>query len=118
MTSGDALRVEINGREYAVISGRLEAIERDNREIRAEIVQMDKKLDMLLVRVNGINERIEDMKFYMSMAFGAFAVFIGLSAIVPIAGKIWEKLTKPGISEEQMSRMIYEAVERALSARN
>ena len=125
MTSNDVVRVEIGGREYAVISGRLEAIGRENgemrkelREMHAEIRQMSEELHMLAVRVNGINDRIEDMKFYVSLAFGALAVFVGAFAIVPIVGKIWEKLTKPPMTEERIARMIDEGISRAMSARS
>ena len=125
MTSNDVVRVEIGGREYAVISGRLEAIGRENgemrkevREIHAEIRAMSEELHMLAVRVNGINDRIDDMKFYVSLTFGALAVFVGAFAIVPIVGKIWEKLTKPPMTEERIARMIDEGISRAMSARS
>ena len=125
MTSNDVVRVEIGGREYAVISGRLEAIGRENgemrkelREMHAEIRQMSEELHMLAVRVNGINDRIDDMKFYVSLTFGALALFVGAFAIVPIVGKIWEKLTKPPMTEERIARMIDEGISRAMSARS
>ena len=117
MESEDVVRVEIGGREYAVIAGRLEAIERDNKEIHAAIVAMDKKLDMLLVRVNAVNERIDDLKFYVSTSFTVLALFVGLFAVVPIAGKIWEKLTKSTMTEERISVMIKEGISQALASK-
>lgn len=124
MVSGDSVRVEIGGKEYAVISGRLEAIGRENgemrselREIHTEIRQLSEELHMLAVEVRGINARIEDMKFYVSLSFGALAVFVGLMAFVPVVGKILHGLTKPAMNEERMSRMIDDAVARAMSAR-
>ena len=124
MMSNDVVMVEISGREYVVIAGRLEAIERENEEIRgalreihAEIRQLSEELHMLAVEVRGINARIEDMKFYVSLSFGALAVFVGLIALTPVVGKIIQAFRRPAVDEERMSRMIDEAVARALAAR-
>ena len=51
MSSDDAVRGAIDSREYSVISGRLEAIEKDNREIHAELRDVNTKLDLLLLRM-------------------------------------------------------------------
>ena len=103
MTSGDAVRVEINGSEYAVISGRLETIEKDNRE-------MNYKLDLVLVRMEAINMRIEDMKFYMSLTFGAIAIFVAAVTLSPIVSKIIQAWRKPderlrGIVRDEFARL-------------
>ena len=109
MDSADKLVIEIDGRELAVIDGRLAAIENDNREIHAELRAMDKKLDIVLVRMDAMNTRIEDMKFYMSLTFGAIAVFVAAVALTPIVQKLIQALRKPSDEEEmrKIAREVY-----------
>ena len=87
MTSAD---VEINGERYAIISGRLASIERENHEIHDELREMHtemramtEELHVLAMRVYGIEARMDDMKFYVSLSFGALAVFVGLIICLP-----------------------------------
>ena len=116
MTSTDSsLVVEIGGEKYAVLNDRLEALEHSNQEIHAEIRELDKKIDLLLVRLDGMNERIEDMKFYVSLSFGVLAVFVGVAAMIPVVSKLVQTLLKPALSREQVSAMINEAVTQAMS---
>ena len=112
MNSADGVMIEIDGRELAVISGRLAAIENDNREIHAELRAMDDKLDLVLVRMDAMNTRIEDMKFYMSLTFGAIAVFVAAVALTPIVSKLVQALKKPNDDERlrKIAREVYTAM--------
>ena len=123
MTSNDSsLVVEINGEKYIVLNDKLQALENSNRELHAELREihseiriMSEELHMLAVRVNAINDRIDDMKFYVSLTFGALAVFVGLAALVPVVSKFLQSLRKPAITPEQINSIVDEAVARALT---
>ena len=112
MTSTDRIIAEIDGREFAVISGRLSAIENDNKEIRAEVLELGHKLDIVLVRMDAMNGKIEDMKHYMSLTFGAIAIFVAAVALTPIVQKLIQALRKPGDEEEmrKIAREVYTAM--------
>ena len=84
MDSADKLVIEIDGRELAVINGRLAAIENDNREIHAELREIRTELRLMMAELRAMNTRIEDMKHYMSLTFGAIAVFVAAVALTPI----------------------------------
>lgn len=117
MTSQDNVIVELDGARYALISGRLEAIEKEGREMHAEIRKLTDEIHMLATRVQGINDRIDDMKFYVSLAFGALAVFVGIIALIPVVYKIIQVLHRPTLTPEETSMMINDAVSRALSGK-
>ena len=124
LTSQDNVIVELDGARYALLSGRLEAIEKEGREmyqelreIHAEIRTLNDELHMLATRVAGINDRINDMKFYVSLAFGALAVFVGIIALIPIVYKVVQVLRRPTLTLEETSTMINDAVSRALSGK-
>ena len=119
MNSADRVMIEIDGRELAVISGRLAAIENDNREIRkelremyTEIRNMTEEMHMIGMRVQGIEARIDDMKFYVSLSFGALAVFVAGIALVAIAAKLIQVLRKPNDDERlrEIAREVYTAM--------
>ena len=105
MDSADKLVIEIDGRELAVIDGRLAALEADNRQIHAEIRELGHKLDLVLVRMDAMNARIEDMKHYMSLTFGAIAVFVAAVTLSPIVQKIIQAWRKPG--DDDRMRLIF-----------
>ena len=118
MDSADKLVIEIDGRELAVIDGRLAAIENDNKEIHAELREMHTELrnmieevHMIGVRVQGIEARIDDMKFYVSLSFGALAVFVAGIALVPIIVKIIQVLRKH-VDEDRMRLIFREEYEK------
>ena len=124
MTSQDAVIVDIDGMRYSVISDKLAAIEAENheihrelREIHAEIRVLAEETHILAVRVQGIEGRIDDMKFYVSLTFGALAVFAGFVALIPIISKVIQAFRKPALTAEQVSNMIDDALSRALSNR-
>ena len=112
MSSADRIIAEIDGREFAVISGRLSAIENDNKEIRAEVLELGHKLDIVLVRMDAMNGKIEDMKHYMSLTFGAIAIFVAAVALSPIVSKLIDAWKKPTddehfrkIAREELARL-------------
>lgn len=107
MASMDKLFVEIDGQELAVFSGRLAALENDNRQIQAEIGELGHKLDLVLVRMDAMGTRIEDMKFYMSLTFGAIAVFVAAVTLSPIVSRIIQAWKNPN-DDERMSRIFRE----------
>ena len=111
MTSTDRIIAEIDGREFAVISGRLSAIENDNKEIRAEVLELGHKLDIVLVRMDAMNGKIEDMKHYMSLTFGAIAIFVAAVALSPIVSKLIDAWKKPS-DDEQMRKIAREEIAR------
>ena len=117
MTSRDNVIVEIDGVPYRLINSRLEALESSTREIHQELREMhseirslSEEIHMLAVRVQGIESRIDDMKFYVSLSFGALAVFVALIALVPIVSKVVQALRKPALTVEQVSAMIHDAL--------
>ena len=117
MTSRDNVIVEIDGVPYRVINSRLEVLENNTREIHQELREMhseirslSEEIHMLAVRVQGIESRIDDMKFYVSLSFGALAVFVALIALVPIVSKVVQALRKPALTVEQVSAMIHDAL--------
>ena len=112
-----SLMVEIDGVPYRVINSRLEALESSTREIHHELREMhseirslSEEIHMLAVRVQGIESRIDDMKFYVSLSFGALAVFVALIVLVPIVSKVVQALRKPALTVEQVSAMIHDAL--------
>lgn len=111
MSSVDRIIAEIDGREFAVISGRLSAIENDNKEIRAEVLELGHKLDIVLVRMDAMNGKIEDMKHYMSLTFGAIAIFVAAVALSPIVSKLIDAWKKPS-DDERMRKIAREELER------
>ena len=122
MTSNDnPLVLDIDGVKYVVINSRIEALENSNRELHAELREIHSEIRVLTeefrvlaTRVNGINERIDDMKFYVSLAFGALAVFVGVAALIPLVSKFIQSLRKPSLTREQVSSMIDDAVSKVL----
>lgn len=118
MTSQDkTLMLEIDGVQYQAINSRLKAVENSNRELHAEIRALSEKLDLVLVRLDGVNSRIEDMKFYVSLTFGALAVFVGIAALLPAISRFVQSLLKPSLTVEQVSVMIEEAMTRTQTSR-
>ena len=117
ISSDKSLMLNIDGVRYLVVDDRLQALEQDNRELHAEIHALSDKLDLVLVRVNSINDRIDDMKFYVSLTFGALAVFVGIAALIPIVSKLIQAFRKPALTAEQVSSMINDALSRALTNR-
>ena len=124
MTSQDAVIVDVDGMRYSVISDRLAAIEAENREmhrelreIHAEIRVLAEETHVLAARVQGIEGRIDDMKLYVSLAFGALAVFVGVAALIPLVSKLIQGLRKPSLTAEQVNAMINDALSRALNSR-
>ena len=112
-----SLMVEIDSVPYRLINSRLEALESSTREIHHELREMhseirslSEEIHMLAVRVQGIESRIDDMKFYVSLSFGALAVFVALIALVPIVSKVVQALRKPALTVEQVSAMIHDAL--------
>ena len=112
MTSTDRVVIEIDGKELEIISGRLAALENDNREIHSELRELGHKLDIVIVRMDAMNGRIEDMKHYMSLTFGAIAIFVAAVTLSPIVSKIIQAWKKPdndekirGIVREELARM-------------
>ena len=112
MDSADKLVIEIDGRELAVIDGRLAAIENDNREIHAELREIRTELRLMMVELRAMNTRIEDMKHYMSLTFGAIAVFVAAVALTPIVQKLIQAWKKPSDDEEmrKIAREVYAAM--------
>lgn len=112
MDSADKLVIEIDGRELAVINGRLAAIENDNREIHAELREIRTELRLMMAELRAMNTRIEDMKHYMSLTFGAIAVFVAAVALTPIVQKLIHALRKPGNDEKmrKIAREVYTAM--------
>ena len=78
--------------------------------MHSEIRSLSEEIHMLAVRVQGIESRIDDMKFYVSLSFGALAVFVALIALVPIVSKVVQALRKPALTVEQVSAMIHDAL--------
>ena len=117
MISRDNVIFEIDGVPYRLINSRLEALKSNTREIHQELREMhseirslSEEIHMLAVRVQGIEARIDDMKFYVSLSFGALAVFVALIALVPIVSKVVQALRKPALTVEQVSAMIHDAL--------
>ena len=117
MTSMDKFVIEIDGVQYRAINSRIETIDNNTREIHQELREMhseirslSEEIHMLSVRVQGIEARIDDMKFYVSLSFGALAVFVALIALVPIVSKVVQALRKPALTAEQVSAMIRDAL--------
>ena len=104
MASEDKIIALIDGRQYEVIAGRLSALENDNQQIHAEIRTMNAKLDLLLVRVQGMENRLEDLKFFMSLTFGAVAIFVAAVTLSPIVSKLIDIWRKP--SDDENIRVI------------
>ena len=104
MDSADRIIAEIDGLKIYIdgkLSGmekRLSAIENDNREIRTE-------LRLIEGEMRGVNTRLEDMKHYMSLTFGAIAVFVAAVALTPIVQKIIQAWRKPG--DDDRMRLIF-----------
>lgn len=111
------LMLNIDGVQYQAINNRLEAVENSNRELHAEIRTLSEKLDLVLVRLDGMNSRIEDMKFYVSLTFGALAVFVAFAALVPAIAKFIHSLRRPSLTVEQVREMIDEAMTRTSATR-
>lgn len=84
-------------------------------ELKAEILALDRKVELVSERVLGINERIDDIKFYVSVVFGVLAVVVALAALFPAITTIARSLRRSVPSEEKMQAMIDDAVARALS---
>lgn len=104
MTSTDRIIAEIDGLKI-YIDGRLSVIENDNREMRTELRLIEGEL-------RAMNTRIEDMKHYMSLTFGAIAVFVAAVALTPIVQKLVQALRKPGDEDEmrKIAREVYTAM--------
>ena len=104
MTSTDKIIAEIDGLKI-YIDGRLSAIETDNREMRTELRLIEGEL-------RAMNTRIEDMKHYMSLTFGAIAVFVAAVALTPIVQKLIQAWKKPSDDEEmrKIAREVYTAI--------
>ena len=115
ISSDKSLVLNIDGVRYIVVDDRLQAVENSNRELHAEVRALSEKLDLVLVRVNAINDRIDDMKFYVSLTFGALAVFVGVAALIPIVSKLIQAIRKPALTAEQVGSMINDAIAKALS---
>lgn len=94
MASEDKIIALIDGRQYEVIAGRLSALENDNRQIHEEIREIRTELKLLVSEFRGMNNRLEDMKSFMSLTFGAVAIFVAVVTLSPIVSKlidIWQK---------------------------
>ena len=113
ISSDKTLVLNIDGVRYIVVDDRLQTLEQSNRELHDEVRALSEKLDLVLVRVNAINDRIDDMKFYVSLTFGALAVFVGIAALIPIVSKLIQAIRKPALTAEQVGSMIDDAIAKA-----
>ena len=86
-------------------------------DLKAEILQLDRKLDLLNARVIGVNERIEDIKFYVSLVFGVLAVVVAFTALIPAITKGISSFRQWANSEARIQAMIDAAVSKALEGK-
>ena len=85
------------------IDGRFVQVEKQIESLRTDIRVID-------TRLIGIESRIEDMKFFVSLSFGVLAVVVAFVAFAPSIAKFFQSLRKPSLTAEQVSRMIAEAL--------
>lgn len=112
----DVLKSEINGLKVYV-DGRLLQTESKIAELRAEVRTVDEKVELLNVRVQGTNERIEDIKFYVSLTFGVLAVVVTFAALIPSLLKFLNSLRKSAMDTEEIKRIVEETLTRRLSSK-
>lgn len=112
MSNDKAIAVEIYGMRYVLADGQIAP----QRQLatQAEVQAIDRKLDLLIEKVNGINGRFDDMKFYVSLAFGVLAVIVAFVGLSPIISKLVQKIE---LTDEQLDSRIDRAVTKALQAK-
>ena len=120
MTSSDviieALKSEISGLKVYV-DGRLLQTESKLSELRAEVRAVDEKVEMLNIRVQGMADRIEDIKFYVSLTFGALAVIVTFAALLPSLVKYLNTFRRVEAEPESVRRIVEEILMKRMSSK-
>ena len=112
----EALKSEISGLKVYV-DGRLLQTESKLSELRAEVRAVDEKVEMLNIRVQGMADRIEDIKFYVSLTFGALAVIVTFAALLPSLVKYLNTFRRAEAEPESVRRVVEEILMKRMSSK-
>ena len=112
----EALKSEISGLKVYV-DGRLLQTESKLSELRAEVRAVDEKVEMLNIRVQGMADRIEDIKFYVSLTFGALAVIVTFAALLPSLVKYLNTFRRAEAEPESVRRIVEEILMKRMSSK-
>ena len=112
----EALKSEISGLKVYV-DGRLLQTESKLSELRAEVRAVDEKVEMLNIRVQGMADRIEDIKFYVSLTFGALAVIVTFAALLPSLVKYLNTFRRIEAEPESVRRIVEEILMKRMSSK-
>ena len=85
--------------KFAVVDGQLVELKKQNEELRTEVRVINAKL-------TGIENRIDDMKFFTSLTFGVLAVIVAFVALIPAISKIISVFQKPTLTAEQVREIV------------
>ena len=122
MVSNDVITIELfNAKMETIVT----QIQLGNERLRNELTnkingvhgelttRMDKleaRIEVMDARLTGIENRIDDLKSYMSSGFGIIAVVVALLALAPAIANFIQNLRKPSVTLEDVRKLMRDEV--------
>lgn len=130
MTSNDVITVELfNSKMETIIT----QIQLGNERLRNDLTrkidgvqneltgkidkvytELNTKIEITNARLTGVENRLDDLKTFMSIGFSIVAIIVALIAFAPSIADFFKWVRKPTLTEERVQELIDNAVSRAL----
>ena len=130
MTSNDVITVELfnskmetiitqiqfgNERLRNELNTKIDGVEnRLNTKIDKVYTELNTKIEITNARLTGVENRLDDLKTFMSIGFSIVVIIVALIAFAPSIADFFKWVRKPTLTEERVQELIDNAVSRAL----
>ena len=115
MTSNDVITVELfNSKMETIIT----QIQLGNECLRNELTgkidkvytELNTKIEITNARLTGVENRLDDLKTFMSIGFSIVAIIVALIAFAPSIADFFKWVRKPTLTEERVQELINNAL--------
>ena len=116
MTSNDVITVELFNSKMETMMAQIQlGNERLRNELNARMDKLETRIEVLDARLTGIENRMDDLKTFMSIGFSIVAIIVALMALAPAIANFVQRFLKPSITLEEVRELMHEEVGTAVS---